>query len=586
MALPAVGQRFSQGSSRGTVRYVGPVPPTAGVWLGVEWDDASRGKHDGVHGGTRYFTCRIKGSGSFIRPTNKVSYGSSFLKALRHKYVGAYKQPSPDERIAYSRRNLAEIEVEMPNMDAVAKRAEKLGKLREVGLGGWRRVEGAEETAEDQVEVARAYDDDEEEVEGKKIAETCANIRWLDLSRSLLPSWAELSRIAIGLRHLDTLVLHFNRFAELVEDSDDSIQSGAFASVKDLRLDGCVIDWEQVARLSWHFPNLEVLQLGSNRINHLGGRPDVPVFPRLRMLNLEGNELHEWSELAHSLGTLPNLDRLILSSNKISSIGAPEPETGKLFVTLRHVSLVDNPIASWSDLENLDRWVAGGIQSLSIGGDSCPLTSGVDSKDLRPLAIARLGRLEHLNGAEIKPVERRDAELFYLSTVQKETGFSPQQHPRVQFLMDKHGVTAATPQEKTDAGTLRSKLLTLRVHLCRAAPTANAPHLVQLVRSADVDLLTTVPLRALRTKMARSVGLSGGAKAISALWALLGPHIDAEQATAQALRDEMRPNDAAAAAAAEERIVYEMDEAGKDLRDYNLSRGDEIVIVSEDAAAA
>lgn len=175
--------------------------------------------------------------------------------------------------------------------------------------------------------------------------------------------------------------------------------------------------------------------------------------------------------------------------------------------------------------------------------------------------------------------------------------------------MDKHGVTAATPQEKTDAGTLRSKLLSaclvpsllqqipparadtfatitaLRVHLCRATPTAHTPHLVQLVRSADVDLLTTVPLRALRTKMARSVGLSGGARAISALWALLGPHIDAEQATAQALRDEMRPNDASAAAA-EERIVYEMDEAGKDLRDYNLSRGDEIVIVCEDAAAA
>lgn len=31
----------------------------------------------------------------------------------------------------------------------------------------------------------------------------------------------------------------------------------------------------------------------------------MPVFPRLRMLNLEGNELHDWSELAHSLGTLP-----------------------------------------------------------------------------------------------------------------------------------------------------------------------------------------------------------------------------------------------------------------------------------------
>ena len=56
--LPAAGTRFSFGSFRGTVRYAGEVPPTTGVWLGVEWDDASRGKHSGTHNGVCYFTCR------------------------------------------------------------------------------------------------------------------------------------------------------------------------------------------------------------------------------------------------------------------------------------------------------------------------------------------------------------------------------------------------------------------------------------------------------------------------------------------------------------------------------------------------
>lgn len=41
-----------------TARYIGPVPPK-GDWIGVEWDNASRGKHDGVHDGVRYFTCRL-----------------------------------------------------------------------------------------------------------------------------------------------------------------------------------------------------------------------------------------------------------------------------------------------------------------------------------------------------------------------------------------------------------------------------------------------------------------------------------------------------------------------------------------------
>lgn len=29
-----------------------------GLWLGVEWDNPDRGKHDGSHEGVQYFTCR------------------------------------------------------------------------------------------------------------------------------------------------------------------------------------------------------------------------------------------------------------------------------------------------------------------------------------------------------------------------------------------------------------------------------------------------------------------------------------------------------------------------------------------------
>lgn len=52
-----VGQRVSYHGALCTVRYIGPVDGTAGTWLGVEWDDAARGKHDGSHKGVRYFAC-------------------------------------------------------------------------------------------------------------------------------------------------------------------------------------------------------------------------------------------------------------------------------------------------------------------------------------------------------------------------------------------------------------------------------------------------------------------------------------------------------------------------------------------------
>lgn len=55
--MSVVGRRFCVSGHTGTVRYSGPVSGTSGEWLGVEWDDPWRGKHDGVKDGQRYFTC-------------------------------------------------------------------------------------------------------------------------------------------------------------------------------------------------------------------------------------------------------------------------------------------------------------------------------------------------------------------------------------------------------------------------------------------------------------------------------------------------------------------------------------------------
>ena len=81
-----------------------------GVWLGVEWDDVSRGKHSGDHEGVHYFTCRSEptfsnkqlrilcdvyslitlisreGSGSFVRP-KKISLGCTFIEAVQEVHT-------------------------------------------------------------------------------------------------------------------------------------------------------------------------------------------------------------------------------------------------------------------------------------------------------------------------------------------------------------------------------------------------------------------------------------------------------------------------------------------------------------------
>lgn len=52
-----VGQRLSFDAQACTVRFVGPVAGTKGEWLGVEWDDPARGKHNGSHQGVEHFKC-------------------------------------------------------------------------------------------------------------------------------------------------------------------------------------------------------------------------------------------------------------------------------------------------------------------------------------------------------------------------------------------------------------------------------------------------------------------------------------------------------------------------------------------------
>jgi dynactin complex subunit len=57
-ALPLVGTRINHSGHLGTIKYIGPVDNTRGLWLGVEWDNPDRGKHDGSKDGKQYFTCQ------------------------------------------------------------------------------------------------------------------------------------------------------------------------------------------------------------------------------------------------------------------------------------------------------------------------------------------------------------------------------------------------------------------------------------------------------------------------------------------------------------------------------------------------
>jgi len=153
VSSPKIGTRILLLGHIGTVKFCGSVHGTTGAWLGVEWDDPQRGKHDGAKDGVQYFTCtwvgcgpvvdlshfsrsrRVPGAGSFVRQTPSIKYGTTFRRALLSKYVEDLHGSQGHEFVILGSSNGA-IEVEAVNLDKVRNKLSRVEKLREVSLDG------------------------------------------------------------------------------------------------------------------------------------------------------------------------------------------------------------------------------------------------------------------------------------------------------------------------------------------------------------------------------------------------------------------------------------------------------------------
>ncbi|VEL07170.1 unnamed protein product [Protopolystoma xenopodis] len=80
-----IGKRVTNDDYLGTIKYVGPLPGSKSFWLGIDWDNETRGRHSGIFNGVQYFLTTFPTSGSFVR-SSKVSLGCSFEEALVYRY--------------------------------------------------------------------------------------------------------------------------------------------------------------------------------------------------------------------------------------------------------------------------------------------------------------------------------------------------------------------------------------------------------------------------------------------------------------------------------------------------------------------
>ncbi|XP_071449814.1 tubulin-specific chaperone E [Hetaerina americana] len=408
------GRRIEFNEEYGTVLYVGEVPPTSGVWLGVEWDDPTRGKHDGLHEGVRYFQTRHPTSGSFVRPM-KVNYGRSFLSALKDRYREIQDEDSyAADKLSRVKREMNVRFIEMVGMNQVSKKQSCLKHLQVAGL----------------------RDQKISEADSKGvISDVCPAIQELDLTKNLISNWRSIAEIVSELLYLRLLNVSENRIQ--VPDDPESI-SNCFSSLEHIVLRDMDYSWEDVMTCMKMWPNVHELQIPWNNISKLD---HPPALQTLQSLDLQGNPIGDWEEV-NKLGILAGLETLNVSEIGVKVIKFPGAQKTSLFPSLKRLIIQQNKIEEWVSISELNKLPA--LQSLRIQQN--PVVDMVDPRTSTQLVIARIGSLINLNGVDIEAIERKWSERDYIkqaATIKLRMKIPDKDfmkiHPRYAELIKKHG---------------------------------------------------------------------------------------------------------------------------------------------------
>ncbi|OHE90689.1 CAP-Gly domain-containing protein [Colletotrichum orchidophilum] len=489
-----IGQRLSYDHALCTVRYIGPVAGTSGTWLGVEWDDTGRGKHDGQHKDVRYFSCLSKAptAASFVRPTRRSDAAQSFVTALHGKYASeAVSRREPEIQIVFFGKKPAE-EV---GFDKIRRQLARVEDLTIVILDGTRI----------QLDV----------VDGdKSIRDTSPLISELDLSRNLFEGFSQVIKICQELDSLKSLRLNGNRFWVI-----ETGETQAFARVTELELEETLLDWEALCGLARKFPSLETWSCSLNQLTVLPSVSFGSLAATLTTLDLEFNEFTSFSDVA-ALSSLKSLRNLHLKGNSISTISSPSGPIPTFAPSLQYLDISYNAVASWSFVDALPSSFPG-LTALrfahnpiydrpdpdAAGGDN--QTKSTDEAFM--VTIGRLASLKALNFTAISAKDHENADMFYLSRIARQLASVPEaagpeviaQHARYTELCDIYGAPDIIRREEINPTYLEARLIT--VHFTHAAPDGQerATKTATIPKSCDVYAIKGIAGRLFGTEPLR-----------------------------------------------------------------------------------
>ncbi|CAG9323309.1 unnamed protein product [Blepharisma stoltei] len=393
------GERISFKQSLASVRWIGSLPNKEDTWVGLEWDEESKGKHSGELDGVKYFTTRHPMCGSFMKlPVllEGLDQTQCISTAIIDKYADRTEQDFSEcyvPTVKNQRKN-----IELVGTEKIQARQEKIDRLKEIAL---------------QTSMVKTID--------PGFGAHLISCESLLLDKNLLFSWNQIAQILSEIPNLKTLSISQNRINQPLTVSFTH-------PLKILVLNSMDLVWEEALTLIPHLPCLEELHLYKNRCNVISINPEL--FSNLKLLNLQDNQISSWEMINQNCSGLPALEKLILNQNQIDYIYYSGG-----FPRLEALSVEQNCLNNWRSIDELYKFPAG-LKELRIQGNPA-LQGNMRVSLLRFMVVGRIGTLNVLNGSAIRPQERIDAERYYLrSNYDNPEATST---PRWQELVEKHG---------------------------------------------------------------------------------------------------------------------------------------------------
>jgi tubulin-specific chaperone E len=438
-----------------TIRYLGPIDGQLGDWAGLEWDDHSRGKHDGSHNGKRYFTCPSN-AGSFVRLPKLLEtsdFGCSLFHALQTRYFPHFSNNDNNNTTPTTTSTTTttiqihggrELEVEVKGSGATALIT----------------TNNVHQAALVNCHISHLHNDNHQSMPttiDSQLTSALMHLQELDLSDNLLSSWEFINALLHTTPQLKVLNITGNKLGTVFPPPPSSATAWK-GKLQTLVVNKCGLNWRDLVALGQWFPHLVSLHACDNGIRHLRvtekeNEEDTTssplfaslspqhinnsiLFPDLQLLDLEHNQLDNWEDILHCIiipggsnsgiqtSPMPALRSLLLSHNNITHISPIDTSTtahhSSQLLLLSTLMLGSNQLSSWHSIDALNTFPH--LSDLRISDN--PLTPTFSSSssssyggDLRYETIARLGRVLRLNGSDVSRGERRDAEIIYLKKI-------------------------------------------------------------------------------------------------------------------------------------------------------------------------